>query len=575
MGAVSLGLGLALLALGRAHWRGGLIAAGWAQLLSGAALLSMAARARARGSGPLPPADLRSVLLLSAAAPATLGASWGLAYILPVRAPGPAWLGGMAAFSALGGLGAALAARYFQSSQPHGLAAAAAAWARSSAAQQGLATLGLLATLLAGLPQGRWAALAPVEVSLSLAQLGAVLLLSAEALGRAAPALWRWWRLRDPAPLRSPPVAAQLWSLRLIFGQNNPLRAIFAGVRAALGLDLRGSWALEVLRRAAEPALVGALLFSWMISSLAMIHPDEQGMVERFGRMLDRPPLEPGLHLLAPWPIDRVRRAPVRRVASIFIGHGEEPEAADAGAPAPAREGGEAATPEEGPESRLWARQHGKEEFTLLLGDGRELISLDGRLHYKINDLRAWLSASQNPEATLEALTYEAVTRQTVDQTLDAVLSASVRALSAEVQAEVQRAADARGLGVTVVEFTFTAMHPPVAVAVEYQSVVSAEIDRQTRVVRARAAAAQGLPQARAEAHRARSEAEAAAVLRLAGARADAAAFEGLRASARGDEALYRLRRQLEAIELQLSDTPLIILDHRIEGQGGELWLKP
>lgn len=573
MGAVALGLGFALLALGRAHWRGGLMAAGWAQVVAGAALLSMALRAGAPGAGPLPPVDRRSLLLFAAALPACLGALWGLAYILPERAPGPAWMGGLLGLAAAGALSSAITARYYGQDGPHGLAPAAAAWSRTGAVQQGLAALGLGATLL----RGRWPILSTVEVSLSLAQLGAVLLLGAEAVGRAAPALWRWWRLRSPGPRAQAPVASQLWTLRVFFGQNNPLQAIFVTARHGLGLDLRGTWALEVLRRAVEPALMGSLCFSWLISSFAMIHPDEQGLVERFGRLLDQPPLEPGLHVLAPWPIDQVRRAPVRRVASIFIGHGEAAEGEEAGAAGDA--GAEGAEGSEGaagaPESRLWARQHGKEEFTLLLGDGKELISLDGRLHYKINDLRAWLTASQNPEETLTALAYEAVTRQTVDQTLDAVLSASVRALSAEVQAAVQQAADARGLGVTVVEFTFTAMHPPVAVAVEYQGVVSAEIDRQTRVVRARAVAAQALPQARAEAHRARSQAQAAAVERLAAARADAAAFEGLRASARGDESLYRFRRKLEAIELRLSDKPLIILDHRIEGQGGELWLKP
>jgi membrane protease subunit HflK len=293
-----------------------------------------------------------------------------------------------------------------------------------------------------------------------------------------------------------------------------------------------------------------------------MLRPDEQAIVERFGRALPGDPLEPGLHLLAPWPIDLARRAPVRRVASIGVGHG-------------LIEGEPAEAEPEGPESRLWARQHGEAEFTLLLGDGRDLVSLDGRLHYQIVDLRAWLYATQNPEDTLRALAYEAVTRRTVDQTLDGVLSASVRDLADDVRVGVQRAADQRGLGVRVVEFTFTALHPPVAVAVEYQSVVSAQIDEQTRIVRAQAAAALSVPAARSAAMQATSLAQADAARRVSAAQAAAAAFLGLRAAARGDEDLYRLRRRLEAQERHLKDKPLVILDHRIEGQGGELWLRP
>jgi hypothetical protein len=71
------------------------------------------------------------------------------------------------------------------------------------------------------------------------------------------------------------------------------------------------------------------------------------------------------------------------------------------------------------------------------------------------------------------------------------------------------------------------------------------------------------------------SLAQADAARRVSAAQAAAAAFLGLRAAARGDEDLYRLRRRLEAQERHLKDKPLVILDHRIEGQGGELWLRP
>jgi len=329
-------------------------------------------------------------------------------------------------------------------------------------------------------------------------------------------------------------------------------------------LDLRGSWALTVVRRALGPLAAAGLVVGWLSSGLVMLRPDEQALVERFGRVLPGPALGPGLHLCAPWPIDVVRRAAVLRVASVGIGHGllegEDEGEADAA---------------EGPESRLWSRQHGAAEFTLLLGDGRDLVSLDGRVHYQIADLRAWLQSSQNPEDTLRALAYEAVTRQTVDQSLDGVLSANVNLLAAAVTASLQDAADARGLGVRVLAFTFTALHPPVAVAVEYQSVISAQIDEQTRVVRARAAAALTVPEARSAALQATSRAAAEAAQRRSTAQADALAFEALRVSARGHEGLYRLRRRLEAQEKHLKDKPLVIIDHRIEAQGGELWLRP
>ena len=68
---------------------------------------------------------------------------------------------------------------------------------------------------------------------------------------------------------------------------------------------------------------------------------------------MDGQPLLPGLHLHWPWPIDQVFRIAVQQVQAVSVGH----------------EGQEA----EGPENVLWARQHAANEYTLLLGNGRDL----------------------------------------------------------------------------------------------------------------------------------------------------------------------------------------------------------
>ncbi len=45
---------------------------------------------------------------------------------------------------------------------------------------------------------------------------------------------------------------------------------------------------------------------------------------------------------------------------------------------------------QEGPENVLWARQHAANEYTLLLGNGRDLITVDAAVQYRITDARAW-----------------------------------------------------------------------------------------------------------------------------------------------------------------------------------------
>src|SRR5581483_3846659 len=136
-------------------------------------------------------------------------------------------------------------------------------------------------------------------------------------------------------------------------------------------------------------------------------------------------------------------------------------------------------------ENVLWAVQHAKNEFVLVLGNGRDLITIDGDVQYRIRDIDAWLYHWRDPEKMLLALAYRAVMRETVDKTLSEALSQNIARLTAAMKAQVQADADALGLGVEVLTFTMGGMHPPVPVSAAYQRVVSAELARVTASVTA------------------------------------------------------------------------------------------
>src|SRR5438132_678441 len=94
-------------------------------------------------------------------------------------------------------------------------------------------------------------------------------------------------------------------------------------------------------------------------------------------------PVEPGLRLKRPWPFEDVDRYPVRRVQTLGLGYAGPSKA-----------------------SLLWGRRHAGEEYQLLLGDGRELVSVDATVSYRIRDVVAFALAFENPRETLEALAY-------------------------------------------------------------------------------------------------------------------------------------------------------------------------
>ena len=463
------------------------------------------------------------------------------------------------------------------------------AWARSVVGMCGVALAGLaldtldqpavadLGTIIPAL-----AGTGLVE-ALGLALFVGVLASAVEPLVRTAPSVRSWWNLRDAQrPTHLP--AANAFVIRLFFSEPNPIRSVFAVLDNTLGIDIRSSWALSFVRRAIEPAIVAVLVLGWLTTGLVMVDTDEHAVRERFGRAADSEVLGPGLHVIFPWPVDQVRRVSTERVRILVIGHEEEdepvPDALLAALdPGDADDLGDedalqdAKTDE--PESRLWARQHADEEYTLLLGDGRDLVTIDGLLHYRVHDPRAWLYGMQNPEAALRSLAYRAVMERIIAQTLDDALGQDFAQLAADLEVRIQAEADLHKLGVEVVDVTLGALHPPVSVAEDYQAVVSAQIKRDTERIAADAYRTGRLSEARREVDRDDSLARSFAAERRARAVGEAEAFLGLRARVRTAEADYRFRRRMEALEKNLTDRRVVVLDHRLERDGLAVWLEP
>jgi len=342
--------------------------------------------------------------------------------------------------------------------------------------------------------------------------------------------------------------------LGVLGSRLNVLASILDAGERQLGIDLRSTWALTVVRRSIEPLGIGVLLLGWISTSFTRVASFEEGRLERLG-VATGGPLPPGLHVHLPWPVDRVFLVPTLRVQSLAVGH----------------EGAEST----GPEDVLWARQHAANEYTLLLGNGRELITVDAAVQYRIRDTQAWLYHWQNPEQALSALAYRAVMRSTVDRTLADALSQNVELLTAQMRQTVQRDADALGLGVEVVDFTIGGMHPPVPVAPDYQAVVSAELRKSTASVTAQVYRNQTVPAAEAEALGTENLARADGKTLRGKAAGEAWAFRALESEYRAAPADYFFRRRMEALETGLRGQSYTVVDVRIQRDGGELWLTP
>jgi len=586
---------------GRAWWRGVLLApAVHAVLVAGIlwATTIVAGRRDPRRSAPepeplpkpgaprrtVPRLESATFVVLGTAASALVASAAGLIYILPPAAPLPTESALLAGIAGIGGFIAVLIGRYAEVRPAEGAPPSDLSPDESLGLGAWLRTLAL-SCLLGAVSLGLRASGRPwLEVELSLAQFVVVGTLTIEPLVRAVPSLWRWWNLRAAAwPTELPAVRAL--GPRMLASRLNPVAGAFDVLDDLLGIDIRASWALTFVRRSMAPLAVAVVALGWLSTGLSMVHPDEHAVKERFGEPVAGASLGPGLHVTFPWPVEQLRRVSTGQVRMITIGHEPEPElpaglaqALDPGdADDEEREDAlaDAQSGDSAPESRLWARQHADEEYTLLLGDGRDLVTIDAVVHYRVSDPHRWLYGMQNPNLALRSLAYRAVMDRVISQTLDEALGQDFGALASRLEVEIQAEADRYELGVEVVDFTLGALHPPVSVAEDYQAVVSAQISRDTDRVGAEAYRVGRLSSARIDQLDAQASAHALAAERRAEAVGEAAAFEGLRATVRTSEADYRFRRRLEALEDNLSGRPVVLIDDRIERDGGQLWFSP
>ena len=343
---------------------------------------------------------------------------------------------------------------------------------------------------------------------------------------------------------------ANLLVARLFGSSYNPIQSAFNGIEDTFGVDVRSSWALGFMRRVSFPLMVGLGLFAWSLSAFVVVDESQLAVRERLGKVKDGEVLQPGLNIGYPWPFDRVQVVDTERVRSMPLGFSGEK--ADAHA--------------------LWTQYHAAEEYNLLIGNGRDLVTVNAELQYRISDIHAWVYGCQNPDEALETLAYRVLMEATVDRTLDEVLSKDIGNFSARLMEALQQQANAKGLGIELVALNLRGLHPPVALATEYQSVVAAQLDRTTYIIDAEAYQESTLPKARAEAEGALRTAAAERVQRLSIARGEAIAFETLEAQYEANPELYRFRRRIENLETVLEDKPFHVIDARIEQDGGALW---
>ena len=250
------------------------------------------------------------------------------------------------------------------------------------------------------------------------------------------------------------------------FNGDNQELSVLSFLEVNTGITVRSLWSLKFIRKTVPIAFFSALALLWLSSGFVYVESYQEGAVYRFG-VLQEETLEPGLHWTLPYPIEKTTVYDTDTIKKVTIGYRSAEN-----------------------EDNLWTEAHGDTEYKLLLGSGNELVSINLRIEYRVNNLYQFLKHASEPERILEAKAYEIATDRTMSQDLTTLLTIDRAVFAESFKADLDAAVAASNTGLEVVNVIMESIHPPVEVASVYQRLIGARNEAEKIVLDAEAYAA-------------------------------------------------------------------------------------
>ena len=295
----------------------------------------------------------------------------------------------------------------------------------------------------------------------------------------------------------------------------DPLRGLFGG-----GGGGDGIW-----------RWVAIVLGLWVVfNSFVLITEQQRGVVLRFGQFARV--LQPGPHLKAPWPIERVTKVNATEIKTFS-------------------------------------------ETVPVLTSDENIVNVAVNVQYRISDPQQYLFGTRDGDAVLQQAALSTVREQVGRSTLDTVLGAREQ-LAVSAQDRLQASLRAYRTGLFVTELNLPDARPPQEVKPAFDDVNSAQQDKERLISEARAYAAKVVPEARGEAARTRTVSEGYKTASIARASGDSQRFSLLVDEYKAAPDVTRKRLWLDTVQQVLADNRTIVGgDSRqliyvpMDGQGG------
>jgi membrane protease subunit HflK len=292
-------------------------------------------------------------------------------------------------------------------------------------------------------------------------------------------------------------------------------------------------WARPEYGRRIVRAIPLVLLGLWILSGFYIVQPEEQAVVKRFGRIVNRA-VPSGMHFRLPWPIESHEKFETTTVYKMGIGMITRDFLR--GIPSP-------------------------EELSHWLTGDTNILSIKIMIQYTVVDLPSFLYRAEAGQFIMAKIAEAELTEILGGAGVDDALTVGRALIAEELRRRTQERLDELGLGIAISSVNLLSVDPPAEVIDVFRDVANAAADRERIINEANGYASSIIPRARGEARgiveRARGERDA----RIAEAEGEASRFSALVVESKRNPKATRRRLYLETLENVLPKVNRYVVD--------------
>jgi regulator of protease activity HflC (stomatin/prohibitin superfamily) len=273
--------------------------------------------------------------------------------------------------------------------------------------------------------------------------------------------------------------------LATLAAPQNILRTVAGFIDYQFGFKVSQTWFYKIIEQAIVPLVIVSALILYLLSSVVIIEPGSQAIIEKFGSPLENGKVrlvDSGISFKLPWPFGIARIFPTREMQELNIGF--------------------VPSDDNKKEPLLWGKEHFKEEYNLLvatesIGSQEEgavpvsIIRAAIPVQYKVTDLYKYIYNHADSKGILRDICYREIVNFAAGARVEpesesgeeSLLGAGRAKAAVTVMESIQKKADELGLGVEIVFMGFEGFHPPPQVSEDFQAVNGAVQKKQAAIL--------------------------------------------------------------------------------------------